>query len=125
MAPLPTSTSGSGSRPSTPTTVAGSPPWSTRNTTAPSDAVGSCLIRTDDPFEPSSWRAWDGRGFGIRFADPYRATPGAARPCAPIATPEIAAMHESLTYNTYLDRYLLVGLTSLRGPSGELVTGVY
>jgi hypothetical protein len=92
---------------------------------APGGAVGSCLIRTGDPFEPSSWRAWDERGFGIRFTDPYRTPPGAARPCVPIATPEIAAMHESLTYNTYLGRYLLVGLSSLPGSPGELRTGVY
>jgi hypothetical protein len=92
---------------------------------APSGEIESCLIRTDDPFEPSSWRAWDGSGFGIRFADPYRTTPGAARPCEPVATPEIAAMHESLTYNTYLGRYVLVGLTSVPQTSGERVTGVY
>jgi hypothetical protein len=92
---------------------------------APNGAIGSCLIRTRDPFEPSSWRAWDGSGFSIRFADPYRAPPGAARPCVPTATPEIAAMHESLTYSTYLDRYLLVGLVNAPRSGGELATGVY
>jgi hypothetical protein len=58
---------------------------------APNGEVGSCLIRTDDPFEPSSWRAWDGDSFD----------------------------------NTYLDRYLLVGLASLPGPDGRLITGIY
>jgi hypothetical protein len=100
----------------------------------PSGAEGSCLIRTSDPFAPSSWRAWDGSGFGIDFTSPYRTAPGVARPCLSIAKPEIATMHESLTYNTYLDRYLLVGIASLPGPteklatalpSGEPVTGVY
>ena len=92
---------------------------------APSGAVGSCLIRTDNPFEPSSWRAWDGSGFDIRFANPYRIAPGTGRACAPVSRPEIVDMHESLTYNTYLDRYLLVGLAALPGPDGELVTGIY
>jgi hypothetical protein len=92
---------------------------------APGGAIGSCLIRTDDPFVPASWRAWDGKEFRTRFGNPYRVTPDAARPCAPVARPEIVEMHESLTYNTYLDRYLLVGLASLPGPSGKLVTGVY
>jgi hypothetical protein len=92
---------------------------------APGGATGSCLIRTDDPFVPSSWRAWDGEAFRTRFVNPYRVTPGAARACTPVARPEIVEMHESLTYNTYLDRYLLVGLASLPGPSGKLVTGVY
>jgi len=88
--------------------------------------TGSCLIRTGDPFDPSSWRAWDGRGFGFPFTDPYRAPGAAAGDCTPIATPEIASMHESLTYNTYLDRYLLVGLASApQAGTGKLVTGVY
>jgi hypothetical protein len=94
-------------------------------TREPSGTIESCLIRTGDPFDPSSWRAWDGSGFGIRFVDPYRTTPVPGRPCVPIATSDIAAMHESLTYNTYLDRYLLVGLTSVPRTSGERVTGVY
>ncbi|HEX6654293.1 MAG TPA: hypothetical protein VF072_16220 [Thermoleophilaceae bacterium] len=92
---------------------------------APGGATGSCLIRSPDPFVPSSWRAWDGEAFRIRFANPYRVTPGAALACTPVARSEIVEMHESLTYNTYLDRYLLVGLASLPGPSGKLVTGVY
>jgi hypothetical protein len=91
----------------------------------PSGAGGSCLMRTGNPFDPSSWRAWDGRGFGIRFTDPYRTTPGAGRPCVPVASAAIAAMHESLTYNTYLDRYLLVGMSSRLGSGGKPVTGVY
>ena len=35
-------------------------------------AYGPCLIRTTDVFTPTSWRAWDGHGFTIRFIDPYR-----------------------------------------------------
>ncbi len=33
---------------------------------------GACLLRSADLGDPSSWRAWDGAGFGYRFADPYR-----------------------------------------------------
>ena len=87
---------------------------------------GSCLMRTSDPFDPTSWRAWDGSGFGFRFTDPYRASPAGARDCTPIATPEIASMHESLTYNTYLHRFLLVGLVvGSRAEAGGSTTGVY
>lgn len=38
---------------------------------------GACLIsggapiRTPDVFDPSSWRAWDGTDFTLRFVDPY------------------------------------------------------
>ncbi|HET8728741.1 MAG TPA: hypothetical protein VFO41_14635 [Alphaproteobacteria bacterium] len=35
-------------------------------------AHGTCVIRTDRLDDPQSWRAWDGDGFTIRFADPYR-----------------------------------------------------
>jgi hypothetical protein len=33
---------------------------------------GACLIRTASLFEPSSWRAWNGSAFTVRFVDPYR-----------------------------------------------------
>lgn len=90
----------------------------------PTGDSGTCLIRTADPFKPSTWRAWGGSGFTMRFVDPYR-TSGAPGVCTPVAKPEIASMHESLTYNTYLQRFLLVGLASAPGPDGPLVSGVY
>jgi len=36
-----------------------------------SQRYGPCLIRTADLFDPSSWRAWNGRDFAIRFINPY------------------------------------------------------
>ena len=91
----------------------------------PTGGAGTCLIRTTDPFSPSSWRAWDGSGFNLAFVDPYR-TQGISQPCTPVATPEIATMVDSLTYNTYLKRYLLVGMASSPQPgTGHLVTGFY
>lgn len=36
---------------------------------------GACLFRSTDPSDPAGWRAFDGRGFTIRYADPYRAAP--------------------------------------------------
>lgn len=33
---------------------------------------GVCVMRTDRLEDPSSWRAWDGQGFTVRFIDPYR-----------------------------------------------------
>ncbi|RYB07830.1 hypothetical protein D3272_01520 [Lichenibacterium ramalinae] len=46
-------------------------------------AAGVCLFRSATPADPSSWRAFDGRGFRIAYADPYAARPHPA-PCAPI-----------------------------------------
>jgi hypothetical protein len=45
---------------------------------------GACLFRTMKPTEPTSWRAYDGRAFSIRYADPYAPQAPAARPCAPV-----------------------------------------
>jgi hypothetical protein len=91
---------------------------------APNGDSGTCLMRTADPFDPRSWRAWDGSGFGVRFADPYR-EPRAAKPCTPVSKPEIGVMHESLTFNTYLDRFILVGLSEAHEGGGPRVSGVY
>jgi hypothetical protein len=46
---------------------------------------GVCLFRSDTPADPGSWRAYDGRGFTIAYADPYR---GKAAPPAPCRTIE-------------------------------------
>jgi hypothetical protein len=73
-------------------------------------AAGDCLIRADRPAQPSAWRAWaDGR-FGVRFVDPYRGRPRPAVGCDRISPNRISEMSESLTFNTALDRYLLVGI---------------
>lgn len=48
---------------------------------------GVCLLRSRDPADPASWRAWGGKDFSIRFADPYAediADP-AAHVCAPLS----------------------------------------
>jgi hypothetical protein len=35
-------------------------------------ARGACLLRTDNLADPQAWRAWDGAGFSVRFADGAR-----------------------------------------------------
>ncbi len=89
---------------------------------------GSCLIRTRDLSNPRAWRAWDGSSFATRFIDPYR-TRG-ARPadhvCAPVSRPEIESMSSSLTWNTHLDKWVLVGAAGLYDDRRrEVVWGVY
>ncbi|MGB7875132.1 MAG: hypothetical protein WBL25_12170 [Anaerolineales bacterium] len=75
-----------------------------------------CLMRTDDLSAPASWRFWDGTAFDGRFADPY--TDEISDPKSHIC-PHIdqvgntsESLSESITYNTYLDRYVLVGISA-------------
>lgn len=51
--------------------------------------AGACLFRSADPFDPASWRGYDGQGFAARFADPYRSVPGrpTCRAVAPFPGP--------------------------------------
>jgi hypothetical protein len=79
---------------------------------------GTCLLRTRRPEDPGSWRAWSGRRFDRRLRSPY-AEGGPRRGCAPVARDDIEQMAESLTYNTELRRFLLVG----RGRSPDPRTG--
>jgi hypothetical protein len=70
---------------------------------------GTCVIRTKRLADPKSWRAWGGDGFDVTFVDPY--TPGFVprdHLCEPVSLREITDMTQSLTYNTYFKKYLLV-----------------
>ncbi|MFL5832849.1 MAG: hypothetical protein ACJ76B_02570 [Solirubrobacterales bacterium] len=87
---------------------------------------GVCVIRSRRISLPGSWRGWDGSGFRGRFRNPYRAQPQRRAPCRPVDPGRIAEMTESLTFNSVLDRYLLVGLAP-PGPLsvGAKVRGIY
>jgi hypothetical protein len=75
---------------------------------------GTCVMRTARLDLPDSWRAWDGSDYAVRFADPYRSQGEGGHLCAPVSFPEIAGMTHSLTYNTYLDKYVLVSPAGAR-----------
>ena len=47
---------------------------------------GACLMRRPVAGGAADWRAWDGAGFGVRFADPYREDVAAPERhvCAPV-----------------------------------------
>lgn len=44
---------------------------------------GNCLFHTADP-KTGDWRAWDGRGFTIRYDDPYEPGSHVPKPCRTI-----------------------------------------
>ena len=74
--------------------------------------IGACEARTKNPTNPASWRGWDGTGYNVQFIDPYtNPAPPEQHVCAPVAWPEIEKMVQSLTYNTYFKKYLLIGHT--------------
>jgi hypothetical protein len=92
----------------------------------PGGERGACLLRTPRVQRPGRWRAWTGDGFDGVFTDPYRSKPRPRGPCAQVGRGRIAEMTESLTYNSVLGAYLLVGLAP-PGPEsvGPKVGGIY
>jgi hypothetical protein len=90
-------------------------------------SVGTCLLRTATVAEPGSWRAWSGDGFDVRFADPYRDTRSNPRDhvCEPVSYSQIEKMAESVTFNTKLEKFLLVGASGKRDRNGRVVWGIY
>lgn len=85
-----------------------------------------CAMRTDNLAEPSSWRYWDGEGFNGRFLNPYTEDVGLnPAKCAPLDKDHLtASLNESITYNTELGRYVVVGY-SLHPTLGEEKWGIY
>lgn len=72
---------------------------------------GAGVIRTQTLDNPDSWRGWDGNGFTVHFVDPYNETVDdpADHILAPVSRDNIGKMSESLTYNTYFQKFMVVG----------------
>src|SRR6185437_12941092 len=66
---------------------------------------GECMMRTQTLSDPSSWRAWDGVGFTLQIGDPYLSLGVANCTFLP------PVPYDSLTFNTYLNSFMLAGLT--------------
>jgi hypothetical protein len=74
-----------------------------------------CLMRTNQLSDPTSWRFWNGLGFEGQFVDPYINPPvnPASHICPALDMNNIGAqLNDSITYNTYLERYVLVGVSA-------------
>jgi hypothetical protein len=88
--------------------------------------AGACSMRTTSLGDPASWRAWNGSSFSLPLTSPYVA--GSDVPaCEFLDTPDGELMHvvASLTYNTYLDRYMAVGEWGQWVDSQTLICGFY
>lgn len=87
---------------------------------------GNCLIRTQDLGDPSSWRAWDGKAFSVRFVDPFRdaVDDPAAHVCAPVAPNIIGRMIGGLA--TLRDGTVIAVFGDKRRlPDGRTVEGIF
>jgi len=86
--------------------------------------TGTCLMRTRNVADPTSWRGWSGTGFTKRFPSPYVETLDPAdHTCQPVQENRIATRSESLTWNTYFKKWMLVG--SGLNADGVSGTGFY
>lgn len=74
----------------------------------------TCLMRTADLADPAAWRFWNGTGFEGQFVDIY-ANPNADKRnarCPRLAYDEIAQMYEGISWNSVLEKYVLLGISS-------------
>jgi hypothetical protein len=77
------------------------------------NAAGICAMRTRTLGSPTSWRGWDGNAFAVRFVNPYveSGQPRSLYDCKQIPQWQIGFRPQSLTWNTYYQKYMLVGNT--------------
>ncbi len=90
--------------------------------------VGTCVMRTNNLADPTSWRAWNGTSYSVQFINPYLQPnePPPNHVCQPVSFAQIQKMHESLTFNTFFNRYLLVGQAGFYDASqGKTIWGIY
>lgn len=98
---------------------------------------GACIMRTTDVSSPSSWRAWDGNsaddtqgGFTVQFQYPFPIEPVAGGLCTPLDETRPVPLSNSLvsrglSFNSYFDRYMLVGNRTTTEPDGTTFFYVY
>ncbi|MBT3824079.1 MAG: T9SS type A sorting domain-containing protein [Candidatus Marinimicrobia bacterium] len=73
------------------------------------------VFRTATISDPQSWRGWDGENYSVLLGNPYSQTVDYSQ-LTPVNknTPwegNIPFMHGSLTYNTYFEKFMLIGTT--------------
>ncbi|MFH1213044.1 MAG: FlgD immunoglobulin-like domain containing protein [Candidatus Neomarinimicrobiota bacterium] len=89
---------------------------------------GVGIIRTQTLDDPDSWRGWDGEGYNVQFIDPYNETVDnpANHILAPVSRANIGKMCDNLTYNTYLNKFMVVGFHNKKNLNTNVtVYGIY
>jgi hypothetical protein len=87
---------------------------------------GTCVMRTNDLGDPTSWRAWNGTAYATSFINPYQSSADPAQHvCALVAHDEIGQMTSSLTYSTYFNKFVLVGSSAQSFSDSSQKPGFY
>ena len=82
---------------------------------------GAGIMRTLDLADPSSWRAWNGHDFSVRFINPYKEIgyDPADHVCEPVSFDKIGKMADNLTFNTFFNKFMVVGTANKWDPERE------
>jgi hypothetical protein len=83
-----------------------------------------CPMRTDTLSDPGRWRAWDGTDFNVHMQDPY-VTEDPIPLCKTLRQSFEGSATAAITFNTYLQRYMLVSDMPRSSLDGEEVCGFY
>ena len=89
---------------------------------ARNDGQALCMMRTHTLGDPASWRTWDGTGFNLQMTSPYAGAAPAS--CGPVINAPDVVGQPTLTYNTYLGKYMIIGGHRMGGPT-EFVCGFF
>lgn len=87
---------------------------------------GVGVLRTNNLSDPASWRGWDGSGFNVVMANPYTTANmvEANHVLTPVSRDNIGKMCANVTYNTYLQKYVVVDFAS-GSVNGSSVSGFF
>jgi len=86
-----------------------------------SQKYGPCLVRTPDLTDPSSWRGYDGKGFTVRFINPY--TDKNANPAQHVCSPIFPGSLDSLSIDEKTG--VIVGIVYSADNRYGMGTGLY
>ena len=82
-----------------------------------SHVQGTCVMRTQTLDDPTSWRAWDGNGFNMRFINPYIETDTDPKEhTCELVSPENGALTYGLNYSTFFEKFIAVGVSGWPTP---------
>jgi hypothetical protein len=85
--------------------------------------AGNCLLASETPMKPASWKAFDGNGFTIGLSvDPYAGRPAARpQPCTPIAPAILRWPVTALALQTASNTYVAL----MVGTDANASTGIF